>query len=345
MQRYHKTIFSSLHTLYRLSTSSHNLKIFLTGICKLYKATFKADRVVFVYKNPQTHQFMKVKLDDSKCHIKKGGLSILTDREKELLNQEQEITLDNRLIYPLVFHDNLGGVYVKRSNKQGNFIDIEKRLFLALSEKVTVSLKVFHMQEEERRMIVNYVKSLTGFLNQYVPTSSLHTKAAFKLIRILAKEIKLSESEIASLEYAALLHDAGKVAVPTNLLEKQKPLTDEEFKLVMKHHRLGVKYIKDMKLLKPAIPIILHHHEWYNGKGYPSRLKKEQIPIGARILAVIDAFDAMYYGRPYRERRPLEEVEKEFKSQAGKQFDPKVVEKFLKILRRKSVIKFLHHPH
>ncbi|MDD5070507.1 MAG: HD domain-containing protein, partial [Candidatus Omnitrophica bacterium] len=99
--------------------------------------------------------------------------------------------------------------------------------------------------------------------------------------------------------------------------------------------------IKDMDLLKPVIPIIMHHHERFDGKGYPSRLKKDQIPLAARILSVIDAFDAMYFGRPYRKRKPLEEITKELKKQSAKQFDPKVIDAFLKILKRKDIKKHL----
>ncbi|UCG35606.1 MAG: HD domain-containing protein [Candidatus Omnitrophota bacterium] len=341
MQRY-KNVFSSFHTVYRLTTTSTKIKNFITGMCRLYKNAFKAERVVMVYKNVYTHQFIKIRMEDHEQHIKKGGKSILTNKEKEILSQEREMMFDNRLIYPLVFSDSMGAIYVRRSPKQGAFNDLEKKWFLAISEEFTTGLKIFNLLQDEKRLIFNHVKSLTNFLNQYVPTSSFHPKIASRLLRIMAKEFSLSETEAKSLEYASLLHDAGKIELPPTLLSKHKPLTNEEFKIIMKHPRQGVKYIKDMELLKPAIPIILHHHEHWDGKGYPSGMKKEQIPVGARILSVIDAFDAMYYGRPYKKGRPLDEIEEEFKKQRGKQFDPKVVDVFLKVIKRKSVRKFLH---
>jgi HD-GYP domain-containing protein (c-di-GMP phosphodiesterase class II) len=89
------------------------------------------------------------------------------------------------------------------------------------------------------------------------------------------------------------------------------------------------------------MPIILYHHERYDGKGYPSGLKKDQIPLGSRILSVIDSFDAMYFGRPYRKGISIETVKEELRKQKGKQFDPKVVDVFLKILRRKNIKKVL----
>jgi len=100
----------------------------------------------------------------------------------------------------------------------------------------------------------------------------------------------LSEIETKALVNASLLHDAGKMQVPSNLLEKQKPLTNEEFKVMAKHPRKGVELLKNLEILKPAIPIILHHHERYDGQGYPSKLKKDKIPLGSRILSILDSF-------------------------------------------------------
>jgi HD-GYP domain-containing protein (c-di-GMP phosphodiesterase class II) len=339
MKKY-KTIFSTFHTIYRLIIASTDIKNFLTGIARIYKNAFKADRVVLVCKNVNSYPFMKIRLEDKRQDIKKGGLSILTRREREILNQEKEIILDSRLIYPFNFLDTLGAIYIRRK-KKNIFTELEKRWFLSLCEEVNIGLKIFNLYREERKIIINYVKSLTKLLDQFVPTSSLHPKSALRLIRALGKEMKLSKTEISSLEYASLLHDAGKIQLPSKILKKQKPLTEKEFKVIMKHPKKGVELIKDLDILRPIIPIILHHHERFDGKGYPSHLKKGQIPLGSRILSVIDAFDAMYFGRPYKKRKSLREIEKEFKKQMGKQFDPKVVTAFLKILKRKDIRKYL----
>jgi response regulator RpfG family c-di-GMP phosphodiesterase len=339
--RKYKTIFSTFHTIYRLVTTSADIKNFLTGIARVYKNAFKADRVVVICKNVNSYSIMRICLEDKKQDIKKGEVSILTYIEREILKQGKEVILDNRLIYPFNFLNILGIIYIKRKQKRDAFTELEKRWFLSLCEEVSIGLKIFNLYEEERKVIINYVKSLTRLLDQYVPTSHLHLKSALRLIRAIGKELKLSKAEISSLEYASLLHDAGKIQVPSKLLKKQKPLTEKEFKLIMKHPRKGVELIKDLDILKPVIPIILHHHERFDGKGYPSRLKKGQIPLGSRILSVLDAFDAMYFGRPYKKRKSLDEIEEEFKKQMGKQFDPKVVNVFLKILKRKDIRKYL----
>jgi HD-GYP domain-containing protein (c-di-GMP phosphodiesterase class II) len=245
------------------------------------------------------------------------------------------------MIYPFNFIDTLGTIYVKRRSKKGPFTDMEQKWFLSLCEEVSVGLKIFSLYREEKKIMTSYIKSFTKLLDQYVPTSSIHIKSIFHLIRALGKKMHLSEMQVQSLEYASLLHDAGKIQVPTKILKKEQALTNEEYRLIMKHPRKGVDMIKDLAVLRPVFPIILHHHERFDGKGYPSKLKKDQIPLGARILSVIDAFDAMYFGRPYKRRRNLSEIEKELQKQAGKQFDPKVVDPFLKILRRKNIKKYL----
>ncbi|HIE36348.1 MAG TPA: HD domain-containing protein [Candidatus Omnitrophica bacterium] len=340
MKKY-RTIFSAFHVIYRLITTSIDIKSFLIGIAKVYKNAFKADRVVLVYKNINSYPFIKVRLDENRQDIKKGGLSILTSREREILIQEEEIVFGNRLIYPFNFFDTLGAIYIRRRKQKETFTELEKKWFLSLCEEVSIGLKIFNLYREERKIIINYIKSLTRLLDQFVPTSSLHPKSALRLIRALGKEMKLSKTEISSLEYASLLHDAGKIQLPSKILKKQKPLTEKEFKVIMKHPKKGVELIKDLDILKPIIPIILHHHERFDGKGYPSRLKKGQIPLGSRILSIIDAFDAMYFGRPYKKKKSLREIEEELRKQMGKQFDPKVVTAFLKILRRKDIRKYL----
>jgi HD-GYP domain-containing protein (c-di-GMP phosphodiesterase class II) len=309
----------------------------VVGVAKLYKNIFKADTVALICKYFNFSKLLKIRIQDKQPILKRGGLSILTRREKSLLEEDKEVILDNRLISPFIFLETLGGVYIKR--KRIPFTDLEKELFITLSEQVTISFKIINLYLEERQILIGYIKALSKLLDQYVPTSYINYRESWKLIRAMGKELKLTEEEIKSLEYASSLHDAGKIHLPQKLLEKEEPLTEDEFRIVMKHPKKGVELIKDLGVLKPVIPIILHHHERYDGKGYPSRLKKEEIPLGSRILAILDAFDAMFFGRPYKKKMSLEEIERELKKQKGIQFDPKVVEAFLKVLKKKNIRK------
>ena len=138
-----------------------------------------------------------------------------------------------------------------------------------------------------------------------------------------------------------MLHDAGKVDIPLEILTKTTKLTPGEYRIIKRHPVKGAQILRHLQILKPVIPIIMYHHEKYNGTGYPSRLKKRQIPQGARIMAVADAFEAMVYGRPYRQRLDIASAIKEIKKKSGTQFDPKVVEAFLKVVKKIKTKKYL----
>lgn len=294
-----------------------------------------------VYKGERQGIFNKIVLENVTQRKIKGGKSILTALEKKVIVDAKEVKCPHRLIAPFIFMDTFGAIYLKRKQQNRPFQDIEQKLFFSLSECVSLGFRIMNLYYEEKKIILNYIDSLTKLLAQYVPTSHIHVKSAFRLVRALGKELKIPPSDIKSLEFACLLHDAGKINIPAKLLMKNAPLTEKETKLLKMHPRKGANLIKDMQLLKPVIPIIVHHHEKYDGSGYPHRLKKEKIPLGSRILSVLDAFDAMYFGRPYKGRLELSDIEKEFKKQRGKQFDPDVVDAFLKILHRKTIRKYL----
>jgi HD-GYP domain-containing protein (c-di-GMP phosphodiesterase class II) len=125
--------------------------------------------------------------------------------------------------------------------------------------------------------------------------------------------------------------------IPDEILKKPKKLTGEEYEIVKKHPIKGVEIIKPMDILKPIIPIIMHHHEKFDGTGYPNRLKGNQIPQGARIMAVVDAFVAMVSKQSYRERVSVQEAMAEIKRYSGTQFDPRVVDAFVRVVGKFNI--------
>jgi diguanylate cyclase (GGDEF)-like protein len=144
----------------------------------------------------------------------------------------------------------------------------------------------------------------------------------------LARQLQLSDADIDRLRVAALLHDVGKVAVPEEILEKPSALTSSEWRTVVQHPRIGQVILEQAAALKDAVPIILHHHERYAGHGYPFGLRAGEIPLGARIVAIADAYDAMTNDRPYKRAISHEQAIAELRRHSGTQFDPELVELF-----------------
>src|SRR5437868_4795440 len=149
----------------------------------------------------------------------------------------------------------------------------------------------------------------------------------------LAKELGLNEDETEALQAASVLHDIGKLAVPEHIISKPGKLTPEEFEKMKIHPIIGAEILEQVEFPYPVVPIVRAHHEKWDGSGYPNGLQGEAIPIGARILATVDCLDALASDRQYRRALPLHEAMARVVSEAGKSFDPRVVE----ILQRRYV--------
>jgi HD-GYP domain-containing protein (c-di-GMP phosphodiesterase class II) len=142
----------------------------------------------------------------------------------------------------------------------------------------------------------------------------------------LGAELELDAAQREALELGALLHDIGEIRIPESVLHKPGPLTPEEQLLAQGHPQAGVEILEVVPLLTPALDVVAGHHERYDGGGYPQGLKAEEIPLAARVFAVVDALNAMTHDRPYRAARALEDALDVLKEEAGRQFDPRVVE-------------------
>ena len=184
---------------------------------------------------------------------------------------------------------------------------------------------------EMREMFTQTIEALAHAVDKRDPKTANHSRRVKEIASDIGRVMRLSASEMEAVEWGGLLHDVGKIGVPDHVLLKPDRLTREERQMMNSHPVLGAEIIAPVKRLAPELPIIRHHHEWYNGSGYPDRLLGEEIPKLARVLHVADAFEAMTASRPYRVK-PLthEQALGELRKFAGIQFDPEVVDAFVK---------------
>src|SRR5688572_14853571 len=185
------------------------------------------------------------------------------------------------------------------------------------------------------RELKNTYKSTLEALGSALDTRDVGTEAHSRRVHgysmATAKEFGVPEHQLSDIAHGVLLHDIGKIGIPDAILLKPGPLTPEEWKVMRRHPEIGRRLIESIPFLREAVPIIYHHHERWDGSGYPLGLKGEDIPLGARIFAVVDAFDAMTYDRPYSKAIAVEDAKSEIHRCTGTHFDPTVVEAFFRV--------------
>jgi putative nucleotidyltransferase with HDIG domain len=188
------------------------------------------------------------------------------------------------------------------------------------------------MDKDKQSFWISLLLYLSKYIDSRVSSSSKHSTQVAQWVKTTARKLNCDEEEVRSIYWAALLHDIGKIGVPDKVLSKAGPLTDEEWDVMKLHPTVGSNIVQSLKAISHIAPVIYAHQEKYDGTGYPEGLQGEQIPLGARILTVVDAYDAMTSDRHYRKGRSHEEAAEELLQLGGKQFDPMVVEAFLEVI-------------
>jgi|GEM_PF-735609 len=177
----------------------------------------------------------------------------------------------------------------------------------------------------------NTVSALSNAVDARDTYTAGHSARVTKISMLIGKTLKLSKGELEKLEYAALFHDIGKIGIPDYILHKNGKLTDTEFEIIKKHPEMGVNILKTIEFLAEGLSIIKHHHEKFVGNGYPDNIKGDDIPLGARIIAIADTYDAMTSDRPYRKGLSHDKAVEEILLNKGLQFDYKLVDAFMEI--------------
>ena len=199
-----------------------------------------------------------------------------------------------------------------------------------LIKKINIELKDTYSKLENAYM--ESIETLRRTVDAKDTYTRGHSDRVSEYSVLIGKKLGLSDEDLNTLKIGGLFHDVGKIGVPDAILQKPDKLTDDEYSEIKNHPTIGAHILSNATIFKDIIPIVKHHHERYDGKGYPSKLAGEDIPYLARIAAVADTFDAMTSKRSYRDSLSLDIVKEEFKRCSGTQFDPEIAKVFLEIL-------------
>lgn len=226
----------------------------------------------------------------------------------------------------------IGVLNVNSKRKEKRFTQRDLKLLSILADQAAVAIENIQLYNDMKNMYLGIIQTLAQAIEAKDTYTRGHTDRVAKIAVKIARRMNLPNKLIRNIEYAALIHDIGKIGIKDSVLTKPSKLSESEYESVKKHTRIGEQILAPVEFLTNVAPLVLYHHEHYNGEGYMEGLKGEEIPIGARILNVADSFEAMTSERPYSKGRSLESAIQELKDKSGTQFDPKVVEVFLQIL-------------
>lgn len=227
----------------------------------------------------------------------------------------------------------LGVLNIAASSDKRDLEDRNIRLLTILADQAAMTLENVQLYNNLQSFYFEIIQTLAKVIDAKDSYTYDHAYRARHYAKRIAEKMSLPGVIVRHIEYAALMHDIGKIGIEEQILRKPGKLTLEEVEVIKKHPVIGNNIISPISFLAPVAPMVLYHQEWYDGNGYPEGLSGEEIPLGARIVAVIDAYDAMTSDRPYRKALSKEYAVSELKKGSGTQFDPKVVDVFVNILQ------------
>jgi len=334
---------STVHTIHRLISSTLNLKELLPRVARLCCQVLRSESCVVWLRESGSRQMLP------RAAVRRGGgkssqpaaVSVGKGPIGKVAATLIAQVKARSIVVPLVEEECLGILMVRRGPSGPVFGALDHEILVTLAEQAVVAIRNAQMYERQEKITWDTIRSLSAILDGMGEGAGKMTQAQREILAAvtgaLAVEMRLPEEEARPIQYAALLHDAGRVGPGSEILKKSSKLSESEVAQVRQHPVTGARFLEPMEILEPAIPIVLYHHERYDGTGYPKGLKGEQIPPGARILAVANAFEAMIGSRPYRKQMTVEQAVQEIASHAGTQFDPKVVQAFLQLQKGKKL--------
>lgn len=272
-------------------------------------------------------RFAKQVLDRNQA-VREENLSKAEDGQHAGADEE----ISNLVAIPIYLQDEFGGVVVCANNPDG-FEDYDDEVLLSVGDQAGSVLQNARLQGELRASYLATVSVLTDAMEAKDPFLRGHSEEVSAYVAAVADRLDLPQRRREELLFGSLLHDIGKIGISERILLKPGGLTPEERAVIELHPRIGYRLVEQVPALRPISLAVLHHHERYDGGGYPSGLRGEDIPLEARIVCVADCFSAMIEARTYREPKSVEEACAELERHAGRQFDPEVVRVFVEEVR------------
>ena len=239
---------------------------------------------------------------------------------------------------PLINKDKLIGVIncERKTGKKGPFTADNLDLLETLGSQASIAIENARLYHNLLNVYLETIRSLAAAIDAKDSYTHGHSRRVTDLSVGIALEMNLPKADVDTIRHASLLHDVGKIGISEKILLKPGRLTDEEFETIKSHPYIGAGILNSIEFLHSVCDIIKHHHERYDGKGYPDRLAGDEIPLGARIICVADSFDAITSNRPYRKPMTFDEATEEVKRCAGAQFDPAVASAFVSLRTSKN---------
>jgi HD-GYP domain-containing protein (c-di-GMP phosphodiesterase class II) len=262
-----------------------------------------------------------------------GGGPFVANRNVTAASRWAFPMLRELIITPLEEGERLFGWLAAVNHREGGeFGTVEASLLGSVSAILGIHSCNIDLYRQQNEFLASVVRALTSAIDAKDPYTCGHSDRVARISVRLAQQLGCDLQTVQTMYMAGLVHDIGKIGIADSVLRKPGRLTEAEFEHIKLHPELGYKILRDIKQLSDVLPVVLHHHEQWDGRGYPHGLAGEQIPRLARICAVADAYDAMSSDRPYRKGMPEEKVVRIFREGAGSQWDAEVVDAFLRVL-------------
>ena len=233
---------------------------------------------------------------------------------------------------PLAEGENLFGWLAALNHvDDAEFGTVEASLLSSVAAILGIHSGNIELYRQQSELLAGIVRALTSAVDAKDPYTCGHSDRVARVAVRLAEELGCDAKTLNTLYLSGLLHDVGKIGTDDNVLRKAGKLSPEEYEHIKKHVEIGHRILRDLSKLEGVLPVVLHHHESWDGGGYPQKLQSQRIPLTARIVAVADAFDAMCSDRPYRQGMPDEKIDEIFRAGSGQQWDPEVVAAFFRV--------------